>query len=109
MLDLFLDQIQEACFFIKDTDYRFVTGNAALVRILGASSLDEIIGKTDLDFTADFLASTFRDDDRAVLEDGKALFNKMELVPTTETLEWRCTTKVPLYDMQDRIIALAGM
>jgi AraC-like DNA-binding protein len=109
LLDLLFNQVPEVCFFIKDAQYRFVTGNPALAQIMGASSIDEVVGKTDVEFTADFLADAFRADDRSVLKDGLLILNKLELVPVLDTLEWRCTTKVPLYDLDDQIIGLAGM
>ena len=109
LLDLFFDQLPDVSFFIKDLDYRFVTGNAALLRLLGVSSVDDIIGRTDTAFTVDFLAEAFRADDRQVLEQGRPIVNQVELVPTPATLEWRTTTKIPLYDKDNQIIALAGM
>ena len=109
LLDLLLTRVPGVAFFVKDPQYRFVTGNQALLQLLGAASVDEIVGQTDVAFTADFLADAFRADDRSVLEEGRVILDQIELVPTPETLEWRCTSKVPLYDNQNRIIGLAGI
>ncbi len=109
LLELLLLRVPDVAFFIKDTEYRFVTGNSALLRLLGVSSLAEVVGKTDMAFTADFLAEAFRADDRAVMEDGLLILDRIELVPTPETLEWRSTTKVPLYDVDNRVVGLAGL
>lgn len=109
VLELLFDRVPDVAFFIKDDQYRFVTGNPALLRLVGAATLDEVIGKTDTAFTADFLAEVFRADDRLVLEDGEPILDRVELVPTPDTLEWRCTTKIPLYDHDGQIIGLAGM
>lgn len=108
LLDLLIHQAPDAAFFIKDRDGRFVTGNQALIRILGATSIRDIEGLTDTAFTADFLAEAFRADDRLVLEKGRTIRDKVELVPTPDTLEWRRTTKIPLHDHEGRIIGLAG-
>lgn len=109
LMDLLFDRVPDVCFFIKDLEYRFVTGNLALVRLLGASSIDDVVGKTDREFSADFLADSFRADDRSVLKEGRILLDQVELVPTPDTLEWRCTSKIPLYDVRNQIIGLAGM
>ncbi len=108
-LDLLLNRVPDVAFFIKDHEYRFVTGNPALLRLIGAASLDDLIGKTDMAFTADFLAESFHADDQAVLEKGERILDRVELVPTPDTLQWRCTTKIPLYDHDGQIIGLVGM
>ena len=108
-MELLLYRIPEVCFFIKDRDYRFVTGNKALLQLLGTPSLEDLVGKTDEAFTPDFLAAAFREDDRSVMEEGNVILDQIELVPTTETLEWRSTCKIPLYDSDDQVIGLAGM
>ena len=76
LLDLLLTRVPGVAFFVKDTQYRFVTGNRALLQLLGATSVDEIVGKTDLAFTADFLADAFRADDRSVLEEGRVILDQ---------------------------------
>lgn len=109
LLDLLLNRVPGVAFFIKDREYRFVTGNTALVQLLGATSIDEVVGKTDLAFASDFLADAFRSDDRKVMEEESHILDQVELVPTPETLEWWCTSKIPLYDHDNQVIGLAGI
>ena len=69
-----------------------------------------MIGKTDYDYSPDFLAEAFRKDDRHVMETGQSILNRIELVPSTDgSLDWLSTTKVPLYDRCGVAIGLAGV
>src|SRR5260370_6940493 len=77
---------------------------------MGAKSLEDIIGKTDLDFFPPDLASRYHSDDMAVIQSGVSLINREE--PTTDPTgrkEWVLTTKVPLRDRQGRIVGIVGI
>ena len=53
----------------------------------------------------DFIA-----DDQRVIRTGQAIYNQIELVPSADgSLDWLCTTKVPLFDNDDAVIGLAGV
>lgn len=103
------DTLKKTSFFIKDRERRFVTGNPALAKGLNKRHIRELIGKTDHELIADFLADAFMQDDNAVLQQGKSIINKVELVPIGRTLEWQVTTKLPLYAKDDSILGLIGI
>jgi AraC-like DNA-binding protein len=70
---------------------------------------DEVIGKTDYDLSAEFLADQFRLDDEQVLA-GKCIVNRIELVGQPEGLTvWNVTNKIPLTDPRGAIIGTAGI
>lgn len=99
-----------AFYFVKNRDSRFVGGSERFARILGADSIHDILGKTDYDFSPDFLADAFYEDDRKVLSTGEPLYNKIELVPASDgSLDWLCTTKVPLLGHAGEVVGLAGI
>ena len=106
--DLF-DNIPDVHFFIKDKDSRFVGGSLSFAQTLGCKSLADIMGKTDYDFTPNFLADAYLKDDQSVLKTGTPIKNKVELVPLSDgSLDWLSTCKIPLYDVYGSIIGLAG-
>lgn len=106
--DLF-NAIPEAYYFVKDRDSRFMSANENFAFMLGESSVNDIIGKTDFDYSANFLAEAFVADDRNVMETGIPILNKVELVPNESSLDWLKTSKTPLYGTNGQIIGLAGL
>ena len=109
LLEPLFDAVPEAFFFVKDRESRFMTASESFARMLGADSVEEIIGNTDFDYSADFLAQAFVADDRRVMSTGQAMWRKVELVPTGESLDWLSTTKIPLYDTKGEVVGLAGI
>ena len=109
LLEVLFDNVPEVYFFVKDRDSRFMTASRSFARIMGVSAVSDLIGKTDFDFSADFLARAFVADDREVMETGRPILRKMELVPFGESLDWLSTTKIPLYDREGKIAGLAGI
>ena len=53
--------------WLKDKESRFLTVNQAFLHACGAESLDQVIGKTDLDFWTPDLADSYRAQDKAVM------------------------------------------
>lgn len=104
------DDIPGVHFFLKDRESRFTGASESFVRLMGQSRVDQLIGKTDHDFSPDFIADVFYEDDQNVIRSGKPIHSKVELVPTgTGSLDWLCTSKVPLRDAVGAIIGLAGI
>jgi AraC-like DNA-binding protein len=104
------DAVPGAFYFLKDRASRFMGGSQSFAETLGEDSIVPMIGKTDYDYSPDFLADTFYADDQRVVLTGQAIFNKIELVPSADgSLDWLCTTKVPLYDAGGAVIGLAGV
>jgi two-component system sensor histidine kinase/response regulator len=96
--------------FVKDTDSRFVLANAATLRSLGASCLEEVVGKTDFDFLQRELAEQFYRDEQEVCRSGRPLLNREEmLIDRCGQRKCLLTTKVPLYDSTGTAIGLVGM
>ncbi len=96
--------------YIKDAEGRFIFANAALVRSLGAATLQDVLGKDDSDFARPDLQAQYRADEMAVISSGKPLIDRQELVIEASGERVRVsTTKVPLRDSQGRIIGLVGV
>jgi AraC-like DNA-binding protein len=110
MLDSLFEAVPGVYFFYKDKESRFMGGSNGFANLFGQSSMEPMIGKTDYDFCADFLADGFHADDRRVMAGGKLQAGKIELVPSEDgSLDWLQTTKIPLYGKAGEIVGLAGV
>jgi two-component system NtrC family sensor kinase len=96
--------------FVKDAENRFLINNAAHVRVLGAASQAEVLGKRDEDFFGPEVAARFHDDDAAVIRSGAAQADKEERVVQPGGEErWVNTTKVPFRDADGAVAGLVGI
>ncbi|MFO0877351.1 MAG: PAS domain S-box protein [Gemmataceae bacterium] len=96
--------------FVKDTESRFLIANTATVQSLGATFLEEILGKTDFDFLPEERVRQFHQDERRVLEQGIPLLNHEELlIDAHGKVSWLLTTKVPLLNEEGAIVGLVGI
>jgi two-component system, NarL family, sensor histidine kinase UhpB len=104
IIDTIPDQI---C--LKDTDSRYVLANRASMQALGAKSVEEMIGKTDLDYVRRDLALRLLAEEKEILESGKPSIGR-EMVrrdPTTgEISKCHLYTKVPVKDPGEKTIGL---
>lgn len=84
--------------------------NASFAIMMGETEVAAMIGKTDYDYSPDFLADAFYKDDQSVMAKGKAIFNQIELVPAADgSLDWLCTSKVPLKNLTGEVVGMAGI
>ena len=105
------DHVPDSLFFVKDRQCRLMMGNAALPRLLGESSMDSVIGKTDYDFFPKGIADDFERDDQQVMADGgQPLVDQIELIIDEQgRLCWFATTKLPLYGHDGEVVGLMGL
>jgi PAS domain S-box-containing protein len=106
LMDNLLDYV-----YVKDCETRFILANDASIRAAGATTPDELIGKTDFDLFPLELAENYYADDQTVLRSGQPLINREEpsVDLETGTTRWLLTTKVPLRDSQGNITGLVGV
>jgi len=110
LLEGLFNSIPGVFYFVKDLESRFMGSSNGFARTIGAASAQELIGKMDHDYSPDFLADAFYADDQAVMISGKAIYDQVELVPSADgSLDWLCTTKVPLFASDGSIVGLAGI
>ena len=109
LLRTLIDQLPDNI-FVKDLDGRVIVDNVAHRSLLGASTLDEVVGKTDFDFFAGSLAASYDADEKEIIHVGKALINQEE--PTVDRdgkQRWLLTTKLPWRDHQGKIAGIVGI
>ncbi|WP_168442748.1 AraC family transcriptional regulator [Pontiella desulfatans] len=108
-MQLLFNHLPDVYYFVKDRDGRFVMANDTFVKQCGASTEDEIIGKTDFDFFPLGRAETYVNDDNHVMSTGESIIDRVELAPDPgNSINWFITCKVPVYSNEGDIIGLAG-
>jgi len=104
------DCVPGVFYFVKNKKGQFIACSLGFAKALSCQSVEDLLGKTDYDFTPNFLADGFVADDRKVLESKKPIYNKVELVPTsTGSLDWLSTSKIPLISKQGEAVGIAGI
>jgi PAS domain-containing protein len=104
-IELLLGQVPDVNYFAKDELGRFVQADPGFVAMLGATKAEDVLGRTDADFFPPEFTARFVADDQAVMKTGEPLCQQLEPVPRPDrTFEWRTVTKVPLRDLDGRVI-----
>lgn len=109
LLRILIDHLPDYI-YAKDTSSRFTIANKVTAMHLGAASPDEIIGKTDFDFSPPEFAEQYLADEKMLFQTGEALIGKEEPLydHATSSEKWILTTKIPLRDSDGNIIGLVG-
>ncbi len=95
--------------YVKDTKMRKVLVNKADLEVIGKPE-EEVLGKDDSQLFSKEIAEPFLSDDRKVIEEGKPILNKEELVKRIDgRSRWLLTSKLPLYDHEGKITGLIGI
>jgi len=95
--------------FWKDLDSRFVGANETSLKMLGLTSVDEVLGRTDLDFFPQDMAHAFRAVDRLVMDTGEAIVDLEEFILGHDgTVDVLHTTKMPIRDDDGVVVGLVG-
>jgi PAS domain S-box-containing protein len=95
--------------YVKDAESRFIVGNMAVARLMGAKTPEELTGKTDFDFYPEELARLYYAGERALIESGEPMIAREEPgVDPAGNRRWLSTSKVPLRDKEGRIVGLVG-
>jgi len=106
LVDMVPDRI-----YAKDRQSRFIFANKAVAFYMGASTPEEMIGKTDFDFYPEDIASQYFAVEQELIRAERPLIAFEQLVPNLSNGEtgWLQTTKVLLRDGDGRIIGLVGV
>ena len=109
LLHTLMDHLPDVI-FVKDPAGRFLMANPALLKLYGATTADELIGKTDYDFVPAEVAAHFAQDDRQVMASATPLIDREESnVDTDGHVLWLLTSKIPLCGPDGKIIGLVGI
>jgi len=109
LLRALVDHLPDAI-YVKDEACRKTLANPADVRKMGASSEAEALGKTDFDFFPHDLATAFYADDQSVIQSGRPILNREEMIALPDgTRGWQLTSKVPVRNNAGQVVSLVGI
>jgi len=109
LLQLLIDNIPSPIYF-KDTESKFTRVNLAQAKVLGANSVEDVLGKSDFDFYSKEDALEFYNDEQFIIEKRKPLLNKIEECnPPGEGLRWFSTTKIPIKNDEGELSGIVGV
>jgi len=103
------DLIPDILFWVKDIQGRFVHCNRAFLSHIGCANLDQVVHKTDYDFSRAHIAHQFVNDDNLVMK-GRDVTDRLELNQlATGELGWFLTTKRILSSANGAILGTYGV
>ncbi|MES2016059.1 MAG: diguanylate cyclase [Pseudomonadota bacterium] len=96
--------------YVKDTEGRFILGNAAAASCIGVAAAEDLIGKSDLELFPGACGQRFFDDEQTLMRSGEAIVDQLEEnINQAGVRRWYSTTKVPFRDAQGAMIGLVGI
>jgi PAS domain S-box-containing protein len=109
-LEGLFDYLPETYFYAKNIRGQFVMVNHALSKMLGVAGPEEMIGKTDHDFSPHNLADQYVAEDHRVLQTRQPVTDQAWLIPDhLGRLKWYLSSKIPLYAKDGEAIGIAGV
>jgi PAS domain S-box-containing protein len=95
--------------YAKDRAGRHILVNAALLRRVGFTRPEEMLGKTDMDLYPRELAEQYQASEKPLLEGQSLLGHEEPGVDPAGRPTWLVTTKVPLRDIGGRVTGIVGI
>lgn len=109
MFHFLLEHTPDQIYF-KDRQGRFIRASRAVAEHLGATSPNDLIGKTDFDLLSPETAFAAAEDERMVMESGEPMIGKIEkeIFPDGK-ITWDFTTKLPLKNSSGELMGICGI
>ncbi len=108
-LGLLFDYLPDTYFYAKNSRGQFVMVNRAMASMFGSLSPEDMIGKTDRDFSPLDLADQFVAEDHGVMKTRQPVIYQAWLIPDRRgALKWYLSSKIPLFDAGGRVVGIAG-
>ncbi|MDP4175344.1 MAG: PAS domain S-box protein [Bacteroidota bacterium] len=109
LLHNLLNHIPDTIYF-KDKQSRFTHINPAQAALLGISSTDEAIGKSDFEFFPVEHSQAAFEDEQRIMKTGKPLIDKLEYIRRSSgDYIWVSATKVPIIGKDGQINGIVGI
>ena len=109
LLRTLIDHLPDAI-YVKDIQSRHIINNRASLDLIGASTEEETIGKTVMDYFQEDSARQLIQTDQKLLKSGKAVdITEEYIINKKGEKKWLLTTKVPLKEENEEVIGLVGI
>ncbi len=104
------DALPDVVFFVKDQAGRYLLVNRTMVERCGYRRKEELVGKGVAELFAPRFAQHYAQQDTAVLEEGRSIYDQLELhIYPNHAPGWCMTNKFPLRNAAGEVIGLAGI
>ncbi len=107
LLRTVIDNIPDAI-YMKDTNFRKIIANKIDAQ-RSHKNIADLVDKTDYEIYPNEIAEKYTQDDQKVIETGKPIINREEILPDGDKLRWVLTSKIPLRNDENEIIGLVGI
>jgi PAS domain S-box-containing protein len=108
-LSQLFDYLPDTYFYAKNLRGQFIMVNRAMAAMFGAVEPEDMIGKTDYDFSPQDLAEQYVAEDRRVIETRRPVTYQAWLIPDHRgALKWYLSSKIPLFGKDGKVIGIAG-
>ena len=94
--------------WLKDTQSRFLAVNRALAGHYGEANTDNLLGKTDFDFSENDIAKLYRDDDLWVQNTKQPKIIEEKIFDHLGNMSWVETLRAPILDKQGDVLGTVG-
>lgn len=96
--------------YIRDFEGKYLVGNQALAKFVGAANPEEVRGKGPNDFFGPGLSQAFLKEDQEVMKTGKPVLNRRsQLKNHAGEVRDLLISKVPIHDEEGKIFGIVGM
>ncbi len=96
--------------YARDLDGRYMLCNATQVHLLGATSTDQVLGKTNSAFLPPELVARYAANDASITRSGQGLADQIEpMIDASGNACWISTSKLPLRDAEGSVIGIVGI
>ena len=94
--------------WLKDTQSRFLAVNRALAGHYGEANTDNLLGKTDFDFSQKDIAQRYRNDDLWVQKTKQPKIIEEKILDHLGNMSWVETLRAPILDYQGNVLGTVG-
>lgn len=109
LLDSLLNSLPDYIYF-KDADSKFLKISKSMLSLFGASSVEEVIGKSDFDYHSPENAQKYYDDEQNIIRSKEGIMNQIQHeLKADGTKIWTSVTKLPLITLEGECIGTFGI
>ncbi len=109
LLDSMLNTLPDYVYF-KDINSKFLRVSESMVKLFGAKSSDEIIGKSDFEFHTEKNARRYFSEEQEIIKNGRGFVDKLRQGIDEHGNElWTSVTKLPMFDKYGNCIGTFGI
>ena len=109
LMDCLMKNSQDLIYF-KDKESKFTRVSDSMIERLGASCMEDVIGKSDFDFWDQESAQGFFDDEQEIIASGEPkVEQRKEEIRSDGIAFWVVSSKMPLFNEDNQIIGTFGV